>query len=166
MLRDSALTLTLYVSELTETQLNEFWISYATHLLVSSTTVLLRCTIESADIETKRRCTGELVKMICKLQASHWDLGEFCLERCTEPVMKLAAALGIAQTSTMPSSQQERPVIEQISEPAQLATSHAVEPSDGLNMFIPADSLDFPWETLWDTLPESTAVWNYDSGAF
>lgn len=104
--------------------------------------------------------------MICKLQASHWDLGEFCLERCTEPVMKLAAALGIAQTSTMPSSQQERPVIEQISEPAQLATSHAVEPSDGLNMFIPADSLDFPWETLWDTLPESTAVWNYDSGAF
>ncbi|GAB1731986.1 hypothetical protein NU195Hw_g239t1 [Hortaea werneckii] len=166
MLRDSALTLTLYVSELTGTQMNEFWISYATHLLVSSTTVLLRCTIESADIKTKQRCTGELVKMICRLQASHWDLGEFCLERCTEPVMKLAAALGIAPTPATPSSQQERSVVEQASESAQLATSHAVEPSDGLNMFIPADSLDFPWETLWDTLPESTGVWNYDSGTF
>ncbi|RMX79182.1 hypothetical protein D0869_08489 [Hortaea werneckii] len=158
MLRDSALTLTLFVSELTETQMNEFWVSYATHLLVSSTTVLLRCTIESADINTKRRCTGELVKMIYRLQASHWDLGEFCLERCTEPVMKLAAALGIAQTPAMQSSQQERSVVEQLSEPAQLATSHAVEPSDALSMFIPADSLDFPWETLWDTFgaPEST----------
>ncbi|KAI7235410.1 hypothetical protein KC343_g9505 [Hortaea werneckii] len=166
MLRDSALTLTLYVSELTGTQMNEFWISYATHLLVSSTTVLLRCTIESAGINMKQRCTGELVKMICRLQASHWDLGEFCLERCTEPVMKLAAALGIAQTPAKPSSQQERSLIEQSSESAQLATNHTVEPSDGLNMFIPADSLDFPWETLWDTLPESTGVWNYDSGVF
>ncbi|KAI7342759.1 hypothetical protein KC354_g16099 [Hortaea werneckii] len=166
MLRDSALTLTLYVSELTETQMNEFWISYATHLLVSSTTVLLRCTIESADINTKQRCTGELVKMICRLQASHWDLGEFCLERCTEPVMKLAAALGIAPTPAMPSSQQETSVVEQVSESAQLTTSHAVEPYDGLNMFIPADSLDFPWETLWDTLPEPTGAWNCDSGAF
>lgn len=82
--------------------------------------------------------------------------------------MKLAAALGIAQTPAIPSFQQERSVVEQVSESAQLATSHAVDPSDGLSMFIPADSLDFPWETLWDTLgaPESTGAWNYDSGAF
>ena len=106
------------------------------------------------------------MKMICRLQASHWDLGEFCLERCTEPVMKLAAALGIAPTPAMPSSQQETSVVEQVSESAQLTTSHAVEPYDGLNMFIPADSLDFPWETLWDTLPEPTGAWNCDSGAF
>lgn len=82
--------------------------------------------------------------------------------------MKLAAALGITQTPAVPSSQQERPVVEQVMDPAQLATSHAVVSSDDLSMFIPADSLDFPWETLWDTLgaPESTGAWNYDSGAF
>jgi hypothetical protein len=132
--------------------------SDTSYLLVSAATVLLRCTVECGDLRSKRLCTTKLVQFRNRLQQaqreSDWDLANFCLERCHEPIQKIAGALGIhsssdpfpppstsavstQNTETLP--RQER--LEEIQDlPVQLP-----------DVFLPIDSLDFPWETMWDS---------------
>ncbi|KAF1927942.1 uncharacterized protein M421DRAFT_5608 [Didymella exigua CBS 183.55] len=134
MLKDAALEATHFITSLTEAQFQEFWMPYTSYLLVTSATILLRCTIESNDLNKKKACVTQLVAFRERLRtardALQWDLAEFCLERCDEPIQRIADAL----------------VLLEAQEPG-LAVPHDLSLND---LFLPVDSLDYPWETLWN----------------
>ena len=129
------------------------------HLLVSATTMLLRCTVETPNLEAKQECASKLVKLADRLQTARdhaqWDLADFCLERCRQPIDKVAsvvlgtdAAAREVNTSAIPA--------------ATLTTNNMTGDNDMFagddpvaslpelgDFFFPVDSLDYPWETLW-----------------
>jgi hypothetical protein len=150
MLKDAALEATNFIISLTETQFHEFWMPYTSYLLVTSATILLRCTIESNDLNKKKACVTRLVAFRNRLRtardALQWDLAEFCLERCEEPIQRIADALGVSSSHlrTTMHVDQAASLEHQHSE---LAQSHDTS-VDGI--FLPIDSLDYPWETLWN----------------
>ncbi|KAF2631240.1 hypothetical protein BU25DRAFT_428951 [Macroventuria anomochaeta] len=135
MLRDAASEVVDSVVSLTEAQLQEFWMPYTSYLLVTSATILLRCTIKSNDLVTKKTCVAKL-----------WGLADFCLERCNEPIQKVADAIGMR--SLHPSA--VTPFDEATVSPSRESD---LRPNDSVfmsDLFLPIDSLDYPWETLWD----------------
>jgi hypothetical protein len=150
MLKDAALEATAFIISLTEAQFQEFWMPYTSFLLVTSATILLRCTIESSDLDKKKACVTQLIAFRDRLRrardALQWDLAEFCLERCDEPIQRIADALGVASGHLQTNSQHDEVVSPQISAP-DLASSHELSLND---LFLPVDSLDYPWETLWN----------------
>ena len=150
MLRDAALNVADFVISLTEAQLQEFWMPYTSYLLVTSATILLRCTIEGNDLGVKKTCVARLVAFRNRLRTardtSQWDLADFCLERCDDPIQKLADALGIPSHYVSAATAAEEQVVPP-SRDADPVTSDLGAMSD---LFLPIDSLDYPWETLWD----------------
>lgn len=154
MLREAASEVTDFVVSLTEAQLKEFWMPYTSYLLVTTATVLLRCTVECSDMETKKLSTAKLVGFIDRLRQARdvgWDLADFCLDRCSEPVQKIAVALGISPQAT----HLQTPVADQadmnLSPTQVLGNVPAIAPASLPDFFLPIDSLNYPWETLWDT---------------
>lgn len=118
------------------------------HLLVSATTALLRCLVETTDITIKRDCATKLVQFQERLEtarnAFHWDLADFCLERCSESISRISAALEIS-TNTL--------------EPEMRELEERNTPSFGLDFdtaalledfLLPVDSLDYPFDALWN----------------
>lgn len=118
------------------------------HLLVSATTTLLRCLVESTDMSIKRDCAAKLVRLQQRLQVArhtfNWDLADFCLERCSEAISRIAVIL-------------EAP--EGHPEPERRETDQSELPSFGLgfdtsalleDFFLPVDSLDYPFDALWN----------------
>ena len=152
MLRSAASEVADFVISLTETHLQEFWMPYTAYLLVTSATILLRCTIESSDLTTKKDCVAKLVEFRDRLRiarnTSHWDLADFCLERCDEPIQKMSDAIGLsARGGTDPPSTGQ--TVEPETEGTQGSASDAFSIDD---LILPIDSLDYPWETLWDDI--------------
>lgn len=156
MMRQSASDIVDFITSLSEAQMREFWIPYTSYLLVTAATILLRCTIECSDIETKKTCATKLLGFRDRLQSasdhSGWDLADFCLERCHEPIQKIANALKV-NPRNIRSQDVEAGTTSAIHEPAEeviadAATTASTTMSD---FFLPIDSLDYPWETLWDT---------------
>lgn len=167
MLREAASALTEFVCSLEATQLSEFWLpckalyeilalasSLTTidtaHLLVSATTILLRCLLESTDLATKKDCAAKLLRLQRRLEtareASEWDLADFCLERCTEPIHKIAAAMGILDDSpALPSTSAQDG-----SHGHNVFESDTTFPELPSDFFLPVDSLDYPFDALWD----------------
>lgn len=96
--RDTALKLARYTTDLNNENLQEFWMPYTAHVLVSATTILLRAAIES-DKQSRKQCIEILLKFLARLQAAkrdaHWDIADFCLERCAQPIERLAIAFGV-----------------------------------------------------------------------
>lgn len=165
MLREAASALTEFVCSLEASQLSEFWLPcnvphYLTlvavllttldtaHLLVSATTILLRCLLESTDLATKKECATKLVRLLRRLEtareASEWDLADFCLERCTEPINKIATAMGITSES-LPSTD-----VEEHTRPNNAFSSDTAFTELPSDFFLPVDSLDYPFDALWD----------------
>ncbi|KAF2129565.1 hypothetical protein P153DRAFT_340543 [Dothidotthia symphoricarpi CBS 119687] len=154
MLREAASEVTDFVTSLTEAQLEEFWMPYTSYLLVTTATILLRCTVECGDIETKKLCTTKLVDFNDRLQRARevgWDLAEFCLDRCSEPIQKIANALGILPRITESQTRVTDQVDNGLVLDRALAEAPAVDTTSMPDFFLPIDSLDYPWETLWDT---------------
>jgi hypothetical protein len=155
VLREAAFALTDFVTTLTPAQLSEFWLPYTAHLLVTATTILLRCLLESTDLGTKRLCAVKLVQLRSRLktarQESDWDLADFCLERCSDPIGKISTALGVTDDSTSPSTSttDAAPVPLQTEYTPIGGISGSIEewPMDFL---FPVDSLDYPFDALWD----------------
>lgn len=120
------------------------------HLLVSATTILLRCLLESTDLTTKKECATKLLRLQHCLEnareASEWDLADFCLERCTEPIKKIAAAMGIPNEQPVPQLISDREA-SQNHDPLGSDMTFPELPSD---LFLPVDSLDYPFDALWD----------------
>ena len=79
---------------------------------------------------------------------SKWDLADLCLKRCKDPITKVAMALGNAsENSELPRNG------EVISDEA-VANAGAGEmmaTSSVDDLFLSMDSLNYPWETLWDS---------------
>ncbi|KAF1362672.1 hypothetical protein EJ07DRAFT_163290 [Lizonia empirigonia] len=150
MLRDAACEVADFTSSLTEAQLQEFWMPYTSYLLITAATILLRCTIEGGDLVTKKACVMKLVAFRNRLRlardVSQWDLAEFCLERCDEPIQKIADAIGVPQENVPTNSRVAEPTVVISRDSATTDTSAMGD------VFIPIDSLDYPWETLWDSM--------------
>jgi hypothetical protein len=148
-LRESALEVVDFVTSLQETHLHEFWMPYTSYLLVTAATILLRCTIECGDIETKKVCATKLVDFRDRLYSastiSGWDLADACVERCHEPIQKIADALEISCRNDLVQAAEPHVAMGPVEDEA---LRNLTSPSD---FFVPIDSLDYPWETLWDT---------------
>lgn len=150
MLRVAASKVTSYVVSLTEAQLQEFWMPYTSYLLVTSATILLRCAIESPEVADKKFCVTNLVAFRDRLRAAHdilqWDLADFCLERCDEPIQKMADALGVDS-----GHMSEPQALSQANVPSTEGSDPYANDTVSINdLLLPLDSLDYPWETLWD----------------
>ncbi|KAF3003680.1 hypothetical protein E8E13_008625 [Curvularia kusanoi] len=150
MLRTAASEVADYIISLTEARLQEFWMPYTSYLLVTSATILLRCTIESNDLITKKGCVAKLVEFRNRLRIardiSQWDLADFCLERCDEPIQKMSDAMGMS-----PHNMHAPSAVSQAVEPDAGSTQPSTaDPFSIDDLVLPIDSLDYPWETLWD----------------
>lgn len=160
--RDAALEVATYVSNMHGNQFREFWLPYTAHLLVSATTILLRCTIETSDRDVSRRCIAQLVRLRDGLQEAsedyEWDLAEFCLQRCSDAITKVAraptpAGRGSQQPTDADALSGAEPTGQDIGD-VDVATQ-SFEPAD---LFFPVESLDYPWENLWDTLEGPSTI--------
>lgn len=106
--------------------------------------------MESVDLDTKRGCAMKLVNLQTHLIAvrndSQWDLADFCLDRCSEPISKIATAMSITSQSVagnVPATISRHGV-----DPAEAADNMmAALPED---FFLPMDPLDYPFDALWD----------------
>lgn len=155
-LREATLDVVDFVSSLDESQLHEFWMPYTSYLLVTAATILLRCTIECGDIETKKACATRLVGFRNRLRRartdSEWDLADFCLERCHEPIQKIANALGILTHDTQVEDLGQRVTMNPAPGTMDQVEVGVLGSDTSLSDFsVPIDSLDYPWETLWDS---------------
>ncbi|KAF9694490.1 hypothetical protein EKO04_007333 [Ascochyta lentis] len=152
MLREAASEVVDFATSLTEAQLEEFWMPYTSYLLITAATILLRCTIEASDPTTKRKCVTRLVEFRERLRLardmSHWDLAEFCLERCDEPIQKIAEIIGLYPRDVPIDTTNFEPAMSTSTE-LDLTT---IDTSAMHDLFLPIDPLDYPWETLWDSM--------------
>ncbi|KAH7089031.1 fungal-specific transcription factor domain-containing protein [Paraphoma chrysanthemicola] len=150
-LREASLEVVNYVSSLNHDHFQEFWLPYTSYLLVTAATILLRCTIECGDLNTKASNVAKLVEFRISLQKardeSAWDLAEFCLEKCHEPIQKIADAMGTFSSSA-PSE-----AVGAAIEPDTTArdAGDAGGSSASPTALLPMDLLEYPWDTMWDT---------------
>lgn len=87
-----------FIQELTPPQLDDFWLSSTAFILASTTTLLLRCALESQSDTTSAVQTTAMKRAQDMLRAlrSHrneygWDMADICLAQCSEVVDKLCA---------------------------------------------------------------------------
>lgn len=157
-LREASCATVDFVASLQHEQLQEFWLPYTSYLLVSAATILLRCTIECEDLATKKSCIAKLIVFRDRLRTareeSGWDLADFCLERCEEPIQKLADAL---QTISLPRQEERTEFAASIShdQPIRVADNPGGEPIALPDLFLSLDTLEYPWDNLWDTFDAS-----------
>lgn len=112
------------------------------HLLVSATTILIRCTVESTNTSVRANSTAKLIKLVEYLRPActdcNWDLADFCVERCSDPITKVAN-LYLAEPTT---GEATNATIQ----------NHSTNADDLFPaLLLPLDSLEFPWENAWDT---------------
>jgi hypothetical protein len=161
-LRKSSCEVVDFATALNDTQLQEFWLPYTSYLLVTAATILLRCTIECGDITTKRLCIAKLIDFRDRLRRasdeSEWDLADFCLERCEAPIQRFADAQQLSSQhirtgATMMEDEQALPQIEAVQpDMMDMPMSYSGSLSE---ISRPVDSLEYPWESLWDVFDES-----------
>ncbi|KAJ4985873.1 fungal specific transcription factor domain-containing protein [Stagonosporopsis vannaccii] len=149
-LRRTVLEAANYITSLTNNQLQEFWMPYTSYLLVTTATILLRCTIECNDLSVQRTCTTTLVAFRDRLRIARelleWDLADFCLERCDESIQKISDAIGVAADHLTAATASTISIVP----PAEESHWGVGDLSSASDFFLPIDSLDYPWETLWD----------------
>ncbi|KAF2829276.1 hypothetical protein CC86DRAFT_392426 [Ophiobolus disseminans] len=149
-LREASCEVATFVTSLRDAQLQGFWLPYTSYLLVTAATILLRCTVECGNIATKRSCATKLTAFRDRLRSaseeSAWDLADFCLERCNEPIQRITDAMMVAP----PNAQTPMADTSDGSAPIEM-TQESNEALPTGNMFPPIDSLEFPWDSLCDT---------------
>lgn len=74
-LRASSSAVLDFVLSLIEHNFLDFWLPYATHLLVHAVTVSLRCTVETQDLDVRNACIARLERTIAHIQHAreHYD---------------------------------------------------------------------------------------------
>jgi hypothetical protein len=122
------------------------------HLIVSATTILLRCAVEVENLSTKHALTTKLVQLHIMLKKAwielEWDLAKFCLERCGDAIDKLSQYLHIDGEDKNPRQTQASPTDRGVGITDDIIhVSSLIEP----DFFFPVDSLDYAWENLWCT---------------
>ncbi|KAF2742668.1 hypothetical protein M011DRAFT_471993 [Sporormia fimetaria CBS 119925] len=93
--RTAASSLLDFVLSLREPQFQDFWLPYATYLLVNAVMVSLRCTVENAHAGVRQAEFKRLQAVMAHIQHAHdhydWDIAKYCLERCKDSVTKIAS---------------------------------------------------------------------------
>lgn len=93
-LRESSSAVLEFILILQEPQFQDFWLPYATYMLIVAVMVSLRCTVECQNVEVRKENFTRLERFITKIQDAHdnydWDIAEYTLERCSEPVRKIS----------------------------------------------------------------------------
>lgn len=154
-----------YILSLGESQFQDFWLPYATQILVHAITVSLRCTVETTDIEVRSKEVERLTAVIAHIQFARdnydWDIAIYALERCAEPVSRIAAlnareghdladvasvnGNGIANPSATGASGQggsmDAPPLPSGFDDTAFLLSDILDPN----------AFDFSWDALWDT---------------
>lgn len=149
-LRASSSAVLDFVLYLGESQFQDFWLPYATHMLVLAVMVSLRCTVETQDSEARNVSISRLERVMGHIQHAHenydWDIANYCLERCSDPIAKIASF--VAREMQPPESH----------EPPEFNASGDIQtavPSFDDPSFLLSDLLDpnfdLSWEALWDT---------------
>jgi hypothetical protein len=74
-LRASSSAVLDFILSLVEHNFLDFWLPYATHLLVHAVTVALRCTVETQDLDVRNACISRLERVIAHIQHAreHYD---------------------------------------------------------------------------------------------
>jgi hypothetical protein len=151
-LRVASSTVLDFVLSLEESQFQDFWLPYATYLLVLAVQVSLRCTVEAQDVETRNSSITRLERVMTHIQHAHdnydWDIAGYCLERCSDTISKVAAFA--AQASQLAPEAIEIP---RVSLRAEDYTAGTVldDSSSLLSDILDPNAFDFSWEGLWDT---------------
>jgi hypothetical protein len=115
----------------------------------------LRCTVETEDRSVKQASITNLAQFQSWLQRAWeefgWDLANFCLERCSDPITKLSSSF---ERLVDNSNQDEAPILrtdyESTDHTRQAVTFSHVSSSPRLDSWIPVESLNMSWEALWD----------------
>jgi hypothetical protein len=162
-LRETSCEVIDFVTALSDAQLQEFWLPYTSYLLVTAATILLRCTIECGDIATKRLCVAKLVGFRDRLRRasrdSGWDLADFCLERCDEPIQKFADALQCASQQTRTGTSEAEPMLAQTQAVQQDDLEMPMSDSDPLSgVFLSVDSLECIWGDAWNIFDDAPPI--------
>jgi hypothetical protein len=165
-LRQASCEVIDFIVSLEDAQLQEFWLPYTSYLLVTAATILLRCSVECGDLATKRSCITKLLGFRDWLRRAsseyEWDLADFCLERCAEPIQKFADALQLPPQEVQTGVAGEEVANTRTEETPHTTTDPAIgEPISLLELYLPVDPLDFSWESLWDT-PDELWPANFD----
>jgi hypothetical protein len=147
-----------YILTLGESQFQDFWLPYATQILVHAITVSLRCTVETQDPEARNTSVARLQRVIAHIQHARdnyeWDIAIYALERCAEPVERIAS-LNTRREPASPSVV-EVPVASGAAVANGMVSEMAALPAFEDTNFLLSDILgpsefDFSWDALWDT---------------
>ncbi|TGO84476.1 hypothetical protein BPOR_0500g00020 [Botrytis porri] len=149
MLRECAKAIATFLTSLTEQNLNEFWMPYSAYHICSATIILLRCAIDTTDVETAESCKSSLSEVKRWLDwahtSHHCDLAEICLAQCAEPIERL----NVSSRSTATGVREDRT--------EQLGVGMVGESfEDPINVPFLADTeslmngLEYPFVDLWD----------------
>ncbi|PVI02190.1 hypothetical protein DM02DRAFT_313408 [Periconia macrospinosa] len=98
-----------FVLKLGQSEFTDFWFPYVTHLLVQALTVSLRCTLETEPLEARQASISMLQRVLDHIRHARdnfdWDVADYCIERCSDSVSKVAAIL--YHSTTAPSHSQQ-----------------------------------------------------------
>ncbi|KAF1832417.1 hypothetical protein BDW02DRAFT_649158 [Decorospora gaudefroyi] len=148
-----------FILAMGEAQFLDFWLPYATHLLVHAITVSLRCTVETQDHETRNSSVARLERVIAHIQHARdnydWDLAIYCLERCADPVSKIAS-LNARELPSLSSQPLDTADLSSLVSNGHAGTEAQPLPNFDDATFLLSDILDpnafdFSWDALWDT---------------
>lgn len=89
----------------------------------------------------KNKCATTLAQLLACLKYASaecgWDLADFCIERCGDSIAKVAS---LESKNLAPEQQQLQ----------HTDLDDIFDGQDLQDLLLPVDSLDFPWENLWD----------------
>ncbi|KAF3052122.1 hypothetical protein E8E11_011017 [Didymella keratinophila] len=155
-LRTSSSAVLDFLLSLGELQFQDFWLPYVTHLLVHAITVSLRCTVETTDPEVRNTSINRLQRVIAHIQFARdnygWDLAIYSLERCAEPVSRIAS---LNSREPAPPSENEVTSVAPANGHGTGVEVPPVPTFDDTNFLLSdildPNAFDFSWEALWDT---------------
>jgi hypothetical protein len=170
-LRASSSDVLEFVLNLGESQFQDFWLPYATHMLVMAVMVSLRCTVEAHDAAIRNASFSRLQRVMDHIQQAYdnydWDIAGYCLERCSSAVTKISSyAARDHQRQPSPEPLEVHPVAVPVS--GDMAPYGGITAPPGLEApnlelsdFFDPNAFDFSWDALWDTTTGTTTGMNF-----
>jgi hypothetical protein len=160
-LRNSALAMVDFLGSLTRQHFGEFWLSYSAHFLVTATIMLLRCTIETREEGALQLCKSKLTAFRITLERATnehgWDVADICLERCSKAIDRVASLTvpinrddvdPSGATSARTHTNNDSNAQQQLTEQDLLNPAWLSQPYTTLDMDLPLDAFDFPWDNM------------------
>ncbi|KAF2819533.1 hypothetical protein CC86DRAFT_362382 [Ophiobolus disseminans] len=158
-LRSASSAVLDYILSLGESQFHDFWLPYATQVLVHAITVSLRCTVETQDPDVRNTAVSRLQRVVAHMQHARdsyeWDIAIYALERCAEPVSRIAALN--AREVPQPSETEVTSVVANGAAGVNGSTNEvpSLPGFDDANFLLSdildPNAFDFSWDALWDT---------------